>query len=164
MTEEDDRPRRSWAEIDRMRDRPRTRRDERVPRGKAAQARARSATDQYLKKLDKTVFSAGASGGQSGNEHARRVLDALGTPDLDAACRAHLDAMGPPREPSLISAYLDARDRALRIAALRALETELEAGRVALTGGLLRQVRMLGEDLDDELAEAAEDVLAKMVS
>lgn len=162
MSEDDDRPRRSWAEIDRLRDRPRERSDERRPRGKAAEARARSATDQYLKKLDKTVFAAGAQGGQSGNEHARQVLDALGTPGLDEACRAHLDAVGPPREASLISAFLDARDRALRIAALRALEAELAAGRLTLTGGLLRQVRMLSDDLDDELAEAAEDVLAKM--
>lgn len=161
MSEEDgDRPRRSWAEIDRMRDRPRERRDERRPRGKAAEARARSATDQYLKKLDRTLFA--ASSGAPGDEPGRRVLDALGSAELDDACRAYLNEVGLPRETAICSAFLDAHGRELRIAALRSLEAELEAGRVELAGGLLRQVRMLADELDDELAEAAEDVLAKM--
>ena len=161
MSEDDgDRPRRSWAEIDRMRDRPRERRDEGRPRGKAAEARARSATDQYLKKLDRTLFA--ASSEAPGGEPAQRVLDALGSAGLDDACRAYLNDRGPPRETAICSAFLDARDRELRIAALRSLEAELGAGRIELVGGLLRQVRMLADELDDELAEAAEDVLAKM--
>jgi len=161
VSDEDDRPRRSWAEIDKLRDRPRSRSEERRPRGKAAEARARSATDQYLKKLDRTLF-AGTQGGRPGDPHVRRVLDALGSPGLDDACRSYLNEVGSPREAALISAFLDARDRAVRIAGLRALEEALAAGSIEPSAGLRRQVRMLAEDLDDALAEAAEDALGRM--
>ena len=49
----DERPRRSWREIDQMRDGSRGRSgDERRPRGAAAEARAKAATQQYLKHAD----------------------------------------------------------------------------------------------------------------
>jgi hypothetical protein len=162
VSEEDDRPRRTWAEIDKLRDRPRARTEERRPRGKAAEARARSATGQYLKKLDRTLFARGGQGGGAGEPHAKGVLDALGSPGLDDACRSYLNDVGPPREAALISAFLDARDRGVRIAGLRALEEALAAGSIEPSAGLRRQVRMLADDLDDALAEAAEDALARM--
>lgn len=156
-----ERPRRSWAEIDRLRDRPRTRREERAPRGPAATARAQAATQQYLHEIDRKLFAKrGARGGAEGARLAEAVRAALGTPGLTDACRAYLDALGPPGDPALLAAFLDARDRGLQLAALAALAEGVGAGRIAPGAGLRAQLRTLAEGLDDALAEAAEDVLA----
>ena len=162
MTGEDDRgerPRRSWSEIDRLRDQPRGRRDERASRGPADSARARDAAQQYLKKLDRTLFAKGAGGASEADRLATDGREALGTPRLAAACHAYLDAVGPPVEAPLVAAFLDAPDRDLRLAALASLREALGAGGLALTTGLRAQLRSLAEGLDDELAEAAEAAL-----
>ena len=155
----DERPRRSWSEIDKMRDRPRTRSDERRPRGAAAEARSRAATQHYLKKLDSHLFAKTPGRSASDRGHGDRVRAALGTPGLADACRAYLAELGPPTDPALLSAFLDAPDRELRRAGLRALAERSAAGELALTAGLRSQLRMLAEGLDDELAEVAEEVL-----
>ena len=54
-------------------------------------------------------------------------------------------------------------DTEIRVAALASLATLLETG-VQIERGLRNQVRALADDLDDALAEAAEDVLAKLPS
>lgn len=154
-----ERPKRSWAEIDRLRDRPRGRRDERAPRGPAATARARAATQEYLKELDQKLFAKGAPGGAEGARLAAAVRAAQGTAGLADACRAYLDAVGPPRAPALLAAFLDTGERALQLAALAAVAEEIGADRLALTPGLRAQLRSLAEGLDDELAEAAEAAL-----
>src|SRR5690606_8625829 len=92
----DERPRLSWSEIDRLRDRPRARRDERTPRGPAATARARAATRQYLASIDEKLFAKGAPGGARGAQLAAAVRAAQGTPGLADACRAYLEALGAP--------------------------------------------------------------------
>ena len=158
--EDDDRPKRSWSEIDRMRD-GKVPRDERRPKGRAAEARARGATDQYLKKLDETLFAAGGRGGSSGDALGKAVFDARGSAEFDGCCRAYLDEIGPPADAALISAFLDARDKAIRVEALRALGAQIDAG-LEPERGLRNQVRALADELDDTLAEAAEDVLAKL--
>jgi hypothetical protein len=155
-----DRPKRSWAEIDRQRDRPRARRDERAPRGPAATARARAATQQYLHEIDRKLFAKGSPGGAAGAQHAAAVRAAQGTPGLTDACRAYLEALGPPGDPGLLAAFLDARDRDIQLAALAALAEGIGAGRIAPSAGLRAQLRTLAEGLDDALAEAAEAALA----
>ena len=156
----DDRPKRSWSEIDRMRDGAR-RREERGPRGEAAQARARGATEQYLKKLDATVFATGKRGGAGGDALGKTLLEARGSGDFDDHCRSYLDAVGVPTDLGILSALLDARDNAIRVAALDALAVQIDAG-ASPERGLSNQVRALADDFDDALAEAAEDVLAKL--
>lgn len=155
-----ERPRRSWAEIDRLRDRPRARRDAGAARGPAASARAQAATRQYLGELDRKLFARGARGGAQGARLADAVRAAQGTPGLADACRAYLDALGAPAEPDLLAAFLDARARDVQRAALAALAEGVGAGRIALGAGLRAQLRTFAEGLDDELAEAAEAVLA----
>lgn len=157
--ERGERPKRSWAEVDRLRDRPRPRRDERAPRGPAATARAQAAAKQYLAELDQKLFAKGAPGGATGARLAAAVRAAQGTPALADACRAYLVAIGPPAEPALLSAFLDAGECELQRSALVALADGIAAGRLALSPGLRAQVRMLAEGSDDELAEAAERVL-----
>jgi len=156
----EDRPKRSWSEIDRLRDRPRARRDEARPRGPAASARARAASQQYLKKLDRQLFAKSGARSPADEPLAAAVRTALGTPGLDDACRAYLEGMGTPSDPALVSAFLDARDRELQLAALRGLAATPSAGRPAPSAGLRAQLRTLAEGPDDELAEAAEALLA----
>lgn len=139
------------------------RREERGPRGAAAQARARGATEQYLKKLDTTVFAKGKRGGAEGDALGKALLEARGGADFDDRCRAYLDAVGAPADLGMISALLDARDKAVRVRALQALAAQVDAG-ASPERGLRNQVRALADDFDDALAEAAEDVLAKLSS
>ena len=160
---EDDRPKRSWSEIDKLRDGT-ARREERRPRGKAAEARAQNATEQYLKQAGSALFSEGKRGGAEGDALAKAVLEAHGSPDFDAACAAYLEDQGPPEDERLIGALLDARDPEIRTAALRGLEAALDGGRFEPERALRNRVRGLAEELDDRIAEAAEDVLAKLSS
>lgn len=155
----DERPKLSWSELDKRRDKPRSRTPERGPRGAAAEARARGATKAYLAKLDGQLFGKGKRG-SPGAKHADAVRAALGTPGLTDACRAHLAEVGPPRDAGLIGAFLDARDAEVQLAALAALAEEVAAGRLAPTAGLRSQLRVLAAGLDDALAEAAEAILA----
>jgi hypothetical protein len=151
-----ERPKLSWSELDKLRDRPRSRASERGPRGAAAEARARTATKSYLAKLDGQLFAKKRPGG---GKPADAVRDALGTPALTDACRAHLEAVGPPRDAALIAAFLDAVDPAVQGAALDALAEEVAARRLTLTSGLRARLRGLAEGPDDELALRAEEIL-----
>ena len=160
---DDERPKRSWSEIDKLRDGT-ARREERRPRGKAAEARARGATEQYLKQADTALFAEGKQGGTEGDALAKAVLEAHGSSEFDAACTAYLEAQGPPQDERLIGALLDARANEIRAAALRGLETALAGGRFEPDRALRNRVRGLADDLDDLVAEAAEDVLAKLSS
>jgi hypothetical protein len=147
------------VEIDKRRDKARPSGGERRPRGAAAEARARSATQSYLKQLDARLFAKSAKAGAPSNALADAVRAALGTPGLDEACRRYLAEAGPPREPSLVAAFLDARDRELPLAALDALAEEIAAGRATLTPGVRAQLRLLAAGADDEIAERAEGLL-----
>jgi hypothetical protein len=157
-----DRPRLSWSELDKRRDRPRTHTPERRPRGPAAEARARRAAQSYLHQADAKLFGRGTGGAGTAAKLAAVVREAQGTPELDAACRAYQETLGPPAaDPALLGAFLDARDRAIRLAALDVLRDGLAEGRLALTGSLRSQLRMLADGSDDELAERAEELLAR---
>ncbi len=150
-----DRPRLSWAEIDKRRDRPSERSEPRGPRGKAAEARSQHATQRYLKQLDNLFES--DSGGSAGAELVKALRDAHGTPGLADACRAYRDALGVPEDPDLLTLFLDARDREIVMEALQQLAriaANLQAPR-----GLRSQLQVLVEDVDDDVAIAAEDVL-----
>ena len=159
--ERGDRPRRSWSELDKRRGKARSHTGERRPRGAAAEALAAKAAQSYLKKLDQQLFAKGGNRAAAGNQRAGAVLDALGTPALDDACRAYLAEVGAPATAPLIAAFLDARARELRVAALLALGETSAAGGVAMTAGLRSQLRVLAEGSDDELAERAEEILAR---
>ena len=162
MSGDDDRgerPRRSWSEVDKLRDKPRSRSEERRPRGAAAEARSRAATQQYLKKLGDHLFAKPGRSGAPADRHAAAVRAALGTPALADACRGYLDEHGAPTDPALLAAFLDSGERRVQLAALGALDAGLRAGSIALGAGLRAQLRTLAGGLDDELAEAAEAAL-----
>ena len=69
------------------------------------------------------------------------------------------NAIGVPTSLELASIFLDAGDKALSIEVLDALLRSKDAGGLVLEGGLKRQIRLLSEDFDDDLASRAEDLL-----
>lgn len=87
------------------------------------------------------------------------MREAHGTPELVGACQAYVESVGVPRALELISIFLDAGDKALSVAVLDELLRQKDAGELDLAGGLKRQIRLLSEDFDDDLASRAEDLL-----
>jgi hypothetical protein len=154
-----ERPRLSWSEIDKRRDRP-GRRDEREkrPQGAAAEARARAAARSYLEKLDAALFAKGP-GGAAGEPLGRAVREAHGSPRLAGACDAYLAALGPPRDAALAALFLDAPRRELVLAGLAGLAALREAGGLELSRALRSQLRLCAGGSDDEIASAAEALL-----
>lgn len=153
---DDERPRPSWSEIDRRREKGR-REDDRRPRGRHAEARARQATQTYLKEIDK-IFT-GGPGGEESDRLAREIQAAHGTPALKDACRAYRDALGMPPDPALLGLFLDCDDPELVVAGLEALLALQAAGRLEIGRGLQSQLRVLAESFDDAVASAAEELL-----
>jgi hypothetical protein len=166
MSRDDDRPswtdreKKSFSELDRMRREGGGGGGERRPQGKHAQARADAASKQYRKEID-SLFSKG-KGGAEGARLAQAMRDAHGTPGLADACRAFRDVVGIPVDPADLGIFLDSGDSELVVAALEALLAQQEAGSLTLSSGLASQVRMLSQDADDAIAEAAEDLLGAL--
>lgn len=151
-----EREKRSFSELDRLR-RERRSGGEAPPAGTPAGERSRTATRQYLKQIDK-LFSKDRNGPEA--EHLRKAMrDAHGTPGLAAACRAFRDAVCVPDDPSDLALFLDCGDPELVVAALEAARTHCEGGTLRVTSGLRSQVRLLAQESDDRVAEAAEDLL-----
>jgi hypothetical protein len=159
--DDDDRPRErlSWREIDRRRSGARTPEDRR-PAGGAARLREAAAAKTYIKQLD-GLFVKG-QGGAEGERLARAMREARGTADLPAACRAYRDAVGMPEDAALLSLFLDSADPELVTAACDALRAAHAAGKLQPSSGLRTQLRLLAQDANDAIAEAAEDLLAAL--
>ena len=151
-----DREKKSFSELDRAR-RDRSSSGERGPRTPKDQARARAGTQQYLKHID-GLFSAG-KGGADGERLARELFEARGTPGLGDACRAYREGVGAPARAREISCFLDAGEPELVLAGLEALGAACELGSLHVTPGLRSQLRMLAQEPDDAVAEAAEELL-----
>ena len=99
-------------------------------------------------------------GGQAGKTLANAVREAHGTKELPSACRAYLEKVGPPGSGELASIFLDAGEKAISLPVLDELLRQKSQGKLEIEGGLKRQIRLLAEDFDDELASRAEDLLA----
>jgi hypothetical protein len=98
-------------------------------------------------------------GGQEGKALADAVRAAHGTSDLPSACRAYLETVGRPATAELASLFLDSGEKELSLVVLDELLRKKAAGDLELDGGLKRQIRILSEDFDDDLASRAEDLL-----
>ena len=154
-----DREKKSFSELDRAR-RDRSSSGERRPARPQDQARARAGTQQYLKHID-GLFSAG-KGGAEGERLARELLEARGTPGLADACRAYREGIGVPAKAPEISCFLDAGETEFVLAGLESLGAACDAGSLKLTPGLRSQLRMLAQEPDDAVAEAAEELLERI--
>lgn len=147
----------SYSERDRMR-----REGGGGPRGhRESRAVEAERSRQALEQAD-ALFS-GEKGGDEGKALADAVRAAHGTPGLAEACQAYMAALGAPSSTELASIFLDAGDKAISVAVLDALlkakDLASEKGEWTLTGGLKRQLRILAEDFDDDLASRAEDLI-----
>ena len=157
-----ERPKKSWREIDAGRDRAGSRAPaERRPLGPAADARAKAATQQYLRQLDGSLFGK-QKGGTERERLARAVREAHGTAGLASACAAYRAVLGIPEEPALVTLFLDAQDADLVAAVLDALARRADAGSLEASSGLRTQLRLLSRGPDDAVAEQAEALLARL--
>jgi len=156
--DDDDRPRErlSWREVDRRRGGARQRPEDR-PKSAFEIARDSAAAKAYTKKLDGLFVT--SKGGAAGERLAREMREARGTPALAGACRAYRDAVGLPEDPAQLSLFLDSGDPELVLAALAALRSAQAGGTLQPTSGLRTQLRMLTQDANDAVAEAAEELL-----
>ena len=145
----------SYSERDRMRrdggkrERPVSSRDREVEEKRSRLALA-AAEDLFTDE----------KGGQAGKTLADAVREAHGTKDLPAACHAYLEKVGPPASGELASIFLDAGEKAISLPILDDLLRQKSLGKLEIEGGLKRQIRLLAEDFDDDLASRAEDLLA----
>jgi hypothetical protein len=154
-----DERKRSWKEIDQLRDG--SRRDDREhPRSAASQERSEQATQTYLKEIDKLFTATGRS--TEAEALIKRLRDAHGTPELPEVCRTFRDELGMPREAALLSIFLDSNEVELVVAALETLLTALAQDEIELGKGIQSQLRVLSQDFNNDVAEIAEDILEKL--
>ncbi len=156
----DDRQKLTFSELDRLRKEKGDGPGPRRPRGARAEAQMKQATESYLKEADK-LFSE-AKGGAAGEELAKAVRDAHGTPAFTEACQAYHAAVGTPDDASLLSLFLDADDPAVVAEAIRSLAAGLDAGAFEISRGVKSQLRVLESSGDDDVAYEAEELLARL--
>jgi hypothetical protein len=157
---------RSWNDGDKLSfsERDRRRREgpssrERRPAG-VSKAKEEAATKHYVKQLD-GLFSK-TKGGAETEKLQAALRAAHGTSELADACRQYREVAGYPEDAALLGMFLDSGDVELVVGGLQALQAACEAGGFKASGGLRSQVRMLAEDPDDEVAELAEALAARL--
>ena len=154
-----DERKRSWKEIDQMRDGTHRGEHER-PRNAAAQERSEQATQTYLKEIDKLFTSTGRSA--EAEALVKSLRDAHGTSELPEVCRTFRDQLGMPREAVLLSIFLDSNEPEFVIPALETLGVLLSSNEVELSKGIQSQLRVLAQDFNNDIAEIAEEILEKL--
>lgn len=159
MSPDDDRPKLTYSERDRLRREGRSQGEAR-PKGRHAEAKARRASEQYVKEID-SLFT-DAPGGQEGDALAEAMRAAHGSAELPQACRLYRAAVGFPEDAELATLFLDSSDEELVVGQLETLLAAVEAGRLSPTGSLRSQISILAEDFNDAVASVAEDILAAL--
>ncbi len=139
------------------RDRMRREGGARPPRTGRARAEDEKRSREALKAAD-SLFTE-EKGGQEDRELANAVRAAHGSANMAPACRAYLEAIGPPKTAELASIFLDAGEKELSVTVLDDLLRQKDDGSLEVEGGLKRQIRILSEDFDDDLASRAEELL-----
>ena len=149
----------SFSERDRRRREGQSSQREHRPKG-ISRAREEAVTKQYIKQLD-GLFSK-TKGGAEVEKLGAAVRAAHGTSGLADACRQFRDVAGFPEDAALLGMFLDSGDTELVVGGLQALTTASETEGFKASGGLRSQLRMLAEDPDDEVAELAEALAARL--
>ncbi len=148
----------SFSERDRRRREGRVSREDR-PKG-VSKAKQEAVTKQYVKQLD-GLFSK-TKGGAEVDKLTAALRAAHGTSGLADACRQYREVAGFPEDAALLGMFLDSGDAELVVGGLKALQAACEAGGFKASGGLRSQIRMLAEDPEDEVAELAEALVARL--
>ena len=162
--DDDDREKRSWAEIDKMRD-----------RGGSGRSRSRSekndsASDflhnesrkqQYLKQVEKSLF--GKKGSPDDKQARKDLLDAAGKKSFTRKAKAFWDESEEIEDWEVLMAMLDVTDPDLMEAVadrVAALYPDRSPAEQKTAVSKLRIVKMAGKDPD--LIEIAGECLAKI--
>jgi hypothetical protein len=157
---------RSWNDGDKLSfsERDRRRREgggSQEPRAKGvSKVKEEAVTKQYIKQLD-GLFSK-TKGGAEVDRLGAAVRAAHGTSGLADACRQYCEVAGFPEDAALLGKFLDSGDAELVVGGLEALRAACEAGGFKASGGLRSQIRMLAEDPNDDVAELAESLAARL--
>jgi hypothetical protein len=175
---DEERPRKSWREIDRGRDRSAHRRDERAPqegrkRGPGSQKSYRAALDRIFSsgKIGELVAErapGGLPGLDEGEENRlkllKRVQNAIGRDEITRELDLYLEHHPLPDELEILEKALEHRAPARQLEAMGRLESMLEAGaeprRKRGMVGQLKLIRDLGED--PELTALASRLLTRL--
>lgn len=132
--------------------------DDRKPSWKEIEAN--QATQAYLKDLDKLFTSSGRS--EEAEALVKRLRDTHGTPELAEVCRTFRQELGMPREIALLSIFLDSKEPDLVVEALETMLMLIDADQAEISKGVQSQIRVLAQDFNNDIAEVAEDILAKL--
>lgn len=174
---DEERPRKSWREIDRGRDRSAHRRDERPPqegrkRGPGSQKSYRAALDRLFTtgKIGELVAerAPGALPGADVDADrlrlAQRVRGATGRDEITRELDAYLAKYPLPDELDLLEKALEHRSGELQLQAMGRIEGLLDAGQAPRRKrgmvGQLKMIRDLGEDA--ELTALASRLIARL--
>jgi hypothetical protein len=158
---------RSWNDGDKLSfsERDRRRREggssprEHRPKG-VSKAKEEAVTKQYIKQLD-GLFSK-TKGGAEVEKLGAAIRAAHGTSELADACRRYREVAGFPDDAALLGMFLDSGDVEMVVGGLEALKAASANEGFRASGGLRSQIRMLAEDPDDEVAELAEALAARL--
>jgi hypothetical protein len=161
----DDRPKKSWREIDASKDRSSQRRDDRPKPGTRAAERSSAAQQQYRSALEK-LFDGGAAAGtrwakvlpempkdpatEGRQELLRAVRTATGRTQVGKAVAALLERFALPDDPDVLSQVLLHRDDALVLSALGMLDALLPLRTPTGKAVLETRLRTLEDDPDRE--------------
>jgi hypothetical protein len=182
---DDDRPRKSWRDIDRGRDQSQHRREERPAAGAGRPRRGGGDAQSHSHKalLDK-LFTSGAiseyvkqrnaqtalpgdaeadASGPSRRALGQAVLDAPGRPERIAALDAFHAAFGVPADYELLTAFLQHPDREVQEETLAAIEKRLAVEKPKHGRTLVAELRSLA-DLGDwpDLRARAEALVRRL--
>jgi hypothetical protein len=157
---------RSWNDGDKLSysERDRKRREgggtrEHRPKG-VSKVKEEAATKQYIKQLD-GLFSK-TKGGAEIEKLGAAMRSARGTSGLADACREFRDTAGFPDDVALLGMFLDSGDPELVVGGLEAIKVASESDGFKASGGLRSQIRMLAEDVNDDVAELAEALVERL--
>jgi hypothetical protein len=175
---DEERPRKSWREIDKGRDRSAHRREERPPqegrkRGPGSQKSYRAALDRLFTsgKIGELVAerAPGALPGADADDAdrlklAQRVRGATGRDEITRELDAYLAKHPLPDELDLLEKALEHRSPALQLEAMGRIDGLLDAGQAPRRKrgmvGQLKMIRDLGEDA--ELTALASRLIARL--
>lgn len=174
---DDDRPKRSWREVDRNKDRSKHRQPDRPQMSQKKKVRADSASKVYKSKLDAFFEGDGkapthakekleaiketSAGGKERTDALKAIKDATTSSAADKAVAAYLDKWELPPDYDVLSQVLTCSDEEYVMTAMEMLATMLNDKRVPRRTQVLeqrlRRVKTLSDD--PELADRAGEIM-----
>lgn len=172
---DDERPRKSWRDIDKQRDRSAHRRDERPAGGRPRDQQRRQRT--YRDKLDQLFESGrigelvsqqapGEEGGAQGEQRIkllRQLNAAEGRDAISAAVDAYVAHFDLPRDVDVLAKVLEHRNPDLQLKALTALLEMVDQQKPRRARAVVGQLKLIRDTAEDpDLIPLAEQLLEKL--